>query len=99
MLKALPENMCREILDMFQYAHEHTVSPKIWHQAIIAPLYKKGDILDPKIFRPIVLRCTIAKIYEIILLKKIRHVIEWGKDAPPMNTMITLWMTSMDSRH
>jgi hypothetical protein len=77
------------ILDIFQYAHNNTVSPRIWHQTIIAPLYKKGDCLNPKNLRPIVLRRTIAKIYEINLLKRIRHVIEWGNNAPPMDTNLS----------
>ena len=50
------------------------------------PLYKKKDVLNPKNFRPIVLRCALAKVYEILLLKRMRHVIEWGHNAPAIGT-------------
>ena len=54
MLKALPKEVLTHVLNMFRFAHKETISPKIWHQAIIAPLFKKGDCLDPRNFRPIV---------------------------------------------
>ena len=85
MLKALPENILDDLVSMFNYVHNNGVCPEIWHHAIIAPLHKKGDCLIPKNFRPIVLRSAIAKIYEITLLTRVRHVIEWGWRPPPIN--------------
>lgn len=85
MLNALPKNTLLDMVNIFNFAHTHGVCPEVWHHAIIAPLYKKGDCLNPKNFRPIVLRSAIAKIYEITLLTRVRHVIEWGWNPPPID--------------
>jgi hypothetical protein len=85
MLKALPKNTLTDMVKMFNFARTNEICSKIWHHAIIAPSYKKGDCLNPKRFHPIVLRSAIAKIYEITLLTRIRHVIEWGWNPPPID--------------
>ena len=55
MLKALPNNALTDMVAMFNFAHTHGVCPEIWRHAVIAPLYKKGDCLNPKKLSP---NCT-----------------------------------------
>ena len=96
MLKALPENVLTDMVAMFNFAHTHGVCPEIWYHAIIAPLYKKGGCLNPKNFRPIVLRSTIAKIYGITLLTRVRHIISGDGSH---HQLITLTYGTTSSAH
>jgi len=41
--------------------------PSIWKEAVIIPIYKKGNSCDPGNHRPISLTCICSKIYESIL--------------------------------
>ena len=44
--------------------------------AIIAPLYKELSKLLPVNFRPVVLRSTVAKLFERVIINRVMTVIE-----------------------
>ena len=46
--------------------------PEEWHQARVAPIFKKGDLGDPGNYRPISVTCIAYKILANILLKRIK---------------------------
>jgi hypothetical protein len=64
MLQTLPKNTLTDMIKMFNFAHTNGICPEIWHHAIIAPLYKKGDCLNPKKF--------VQLYYEVQLQKSMR---------------------------
>ena len=66
---------------MFELILRGGAPPRVWHAAIIAPLYKKLNKLLPVNFRPVVLRSSVAKLFERILMGRVMRVMEWGWGA------------------
>lgn len=50
--------------------------PEDWKTQTIIPIYKKGDKTDCRNYRGITLTCTACKVYEIILEKRLREIVE-----------------------
>ena len=44
--------------------------PSSWKQAKVIPLYKKGDLLDPKNYRPIAILPVLSKILERVVFNQ-----------------------------
>ena len=73
----------------------HKKVPKIWKQANVTPIYKKGDTSDPNNYRPISLLNT-SKLLEKIVFKHIfnhlrdNHIIsQWQSGFMPGCSTIT----------
>ena len=58
-----------------QSLRDHTI-PAIWKQAYITPIYKKGNRLDPKNYRPVSLTSLICKTMKHILVSHIMKHLE-----------------------
>ena len=50
--------------------------PRIWKQANVTPIYKKGDAQDKKNYRPVSLLSSVGKIFERLIFNKIYTVLE-----------------------
>jgi hypothetical protein len=49
--------------------------PAQWNSGIICPIIKKGDRVNCKNYRPIVLLNTVYKIYIILLNKRLTEIV------------------------
>lgn len=52
---------------IFNFIFDNGVYPEAWCKGAIAPIYKKGDRLDPSNYRGITLVNVIAKIFSLTL--------------------------------
>ena len=52
------------------------IPPSLWKLALICPVWKKGDWLDPSNYRPVVLLSTLYKGVERVLLHRLLKAIE-----------------------
>ena len=57
--------------------------PKIWKQAFVTPIFKKGVSSDPKNYRPISLTCAGSKIFETIIKNTLVPFLEEKKLLSP----------------
>ena len=64
------------LLDLCNYAKTSHISPTIWLKSQIIPIPKKGDLTLPTNYRGISLLPIAAKIYNKLLLNRIRSEIE-----------------------
>ena len=64
------------LLDLCNYAKTSHVSPTIWLKSQIIPIPKKGDLTLPTNYRGISLLPIAAKIYNKLLLNRIRPEVE-----------------------
>jgi|GEM_PF-2076559 len=62
------------LTDLFNRSLREKEFPFLYKQAIVMPLYKnKGNKSDPKNYRPISILCSISKIFEKIVYKKLKQ--------------------------
>jgi hypothetical protein len=81
-LQWAPLSLKQDILDLFNKILDTREVPEIWRYAIIAALYKnKGDPFMPINYRPIVLRSCIAKLFELIILTRMKSKVDGGWNA------------------
>ena len=95
-LKPLKEVIAPTLLKLFRATMRHKKVPKIWKQANVTPIYKKGDRSDPNNYRPISLLNTTSKLLEKIVFKHIfnhlrdNHIIsQWQSGFMPGCSTIT----------
>ena len=50
---------------------EQECIPKIWKNALVVPIHKKGSVHLPENYRPVSLTCILCKLYETILREHI----------------------------
>ena len=55
------------LTDIFQTSIREGKLPKLWREANVCCIFKKGDKSDPKNYRPISLTCVTCKILEHII--------------------------------
>ena len=66
------------LLRCFETIRQLAVVPAEWRHALIKPLFKDGDpTLFPN-YRPIALMCTATKVFEALLLPRLRRLLEPG---------------------
>ncbi|KAJ4931272.1 hypothetical protein JOQ06_025569 [Pogonophryne albipinna] len=61
------------ILDFCNLALLHNMQPDIWSLSNIIPVPKVGDLSKPDNYRGISLTCITAKVYNRMILNRIRH--------------------------
>ena len=64
------------LIDLCNFASENHISPSIWLQSQIIPIPKKGDLTIPTNYRGISLLPIAAKIYNKLILNRLRPKIE-----------------------
>ena len=68
-LKELAHPLSFPLCDLFNYSLSCGKIPKIWKQANVTPIFKKGDQFEVSNYRPISLLCTIGKAMEKLVHK------------------------------
>ena len=64
------------LIHLYQQFLRNGTSPVSWKQANITPVYKKGDKIDPRNYRPVSLTSLVCKTMEHILVRQIMKHIE-----------------------
>ncbi|KAJ4927670.1 hypothetical protein JOQ06_015475 [Pogonophryne albipinna] len=64
------------ILDFCNLALLYNMQPDIWSLYNIIPVLKAGDLSKPDNYRDISLTCITAKVYNRMILNRIRHAID-----------------------
>lgn len=70
LLKKIP-GFLEPISDIMRYSLDTGDVPKEWKTAIVTPIYKKGDKLEPSNYRPISLTSIVCKIMEKIIVEQL----------------------------
>ena len=69
LLKMAATEIAPILTDIFQTSIREEKSPKLWREANIWCIFKKGDKSNPENYRPISLNCVACKILEPIIQK------------------------------
>lgn len=69
-------SLLRPLSLIMQQSFNTSSLPSMWKTAVVRPIYKKGDKLDPANYRPISLISIVAKIMESIIVDDLRGFIE-----------------------
>ena len=71
-LKECREQLSEHIAKLFQKSLDTGFVPKLWRQANVVPIFKKGDKSDKSNYRPISLTSVIGKMLEAIIARAVR---------------------------
>ena len=72
-LRELDNELTPALTAIFNQSLKTGELPLVWNEAIVTPIYKKGDRNLPVNYRPISLTCVCCKILEHIICTHIRH--------------------------
>ena len=75
-LKECRDELCEPIEKIFRNSLDTGIVPKLWRQANVVPIFKKGDKADSSNYRPISLTSVIGKMLETIIARAIRKHLE-----------------------
>ena len=64
------------ITKLFQICYTSLTFPSLWNKAIIFPIYKSGDPVNPLNSRVVALQCTLLKAYTSILNLRLNSWLE-----------------------
>ena len=64
------------LLSIINQAYVTKTVPQEWLISLLIPVFKKGDSTDPNNYRGIALMCVCAKLYNRMLLERIRSVLD-----------------------
>jgi hypothetical protein len=71
---------CRAVLPPLTHIMNESFStstvPQKWKNALVTPIYKKGDKLNPNNYRPISLTCLAVKLMEGVINDEIRQFLD-----------------------
>ena len=70
-LKELTGELAPVVAALFRQTPEKAILPKDWTEAIISPIYKKGNVHLASNNRPVSLTCVLSKVMEHIICKHI----------------------------
>lgn len=77
LLKNLPDKALSYLLKIYNTIWSHGVFPKQWSESIIIPIRKPGkDKRQLTNYRPIALTCTLCKLLEKIINKRLKWFLE-----------------------
>uniref|UniRef100_A0A1Y1MCV0 Reverse transcriptase domain-containing protein n=1 Tax=Photinus pyralis TaxID=7054 RepID=A0A1Y1MCV0_PHOPY len=82
MLKNLGVKGRQMLLDIFNKAFNEETVPTDWDEGLVVPIFKKGDPHDCGNYRGITLLSTTLKLYERILERRLRTIIETTLSEP-----------------
>ena len=71
------------LLKLIRLMFAHHIYPTIWRLNFLKPIYKKGDTQDPNNFRGLAIASALAKLYGLILLKRLNNYIHINKHISP----------------
>ena len=78
-LKELAEELAPIIAALFTQSLETGTVPRDWKDALITPVYKKGNAHNAANYRPVSLTCVICKLLEHIVCSHILTFLEANK--------------------
>ena len=81
-LKLTESKFSTYLLRLFNKMYNLSQFPKIWTQAIIVPLFKKGDPNQPGNYRGISLLCIISKLFTAIMNRRLYN---WAEENGKIN--------------
>ena len=64
------------MVEIMNQCLEQGSSPEDWHTLLVCPVPKKGDLSLPTNYRGISLMCVIAKVYNKVILHRLRETLE-----------------------
>ena len=71
------------LLKILRIIFSQQIYPTEWNTNYLKPIHKKGDTDDPDNYRGVALGSTFAKLYSLILLKRLTGFIETYKLISP----------------
>lgn len=80
--RTLP-NLDRALHILFSACWKYERVPQAWKCAVIVPLHKRGDPLDPSNFRPISLLDVVSKLFSSIIQRRLCEHLEAGEHISP----------------
>ncbi len=72
MLQAGGETMAIAMTWLINICLENSLVPCTWQQALVCPIFKKGDITNCDNYRPIALTCIMRRVYERLIEHRLR---------------------------
>jgi len=72
-LKKLAFELAEPLATIFEVSFRSGILPKIWLEATVTPVFKKGSRTDVKNYRPISLTCVPCKVMEAIVRDKLTN--------------------------
>ena len=75
-LKRTLEEGIQWISEMVNKCWDEGKTPEEWNRSVICPIFKKGDKTDCRNYREIALMPHIAKVYNMILEKRLKIMVE-----------------------
>ncbi|CAH2108818.1 unnamed protein product [Euphydryas editha] len=66
-------DITERLVHLMQTSYDTGILPKLWKTATVIPVFKKGDKLEPRNYRPISLTSVVCKVMEKIIVKHIRQ--------------------------
>lgn len=71
-IQNLPPSAIDQLVDLYNHIWTKQSYPSIWRHAIVIPIHKQNlTKTDPSAYRPISLTCTMCKIFEKIVNKRL----------------------------
>ena len=70
------EGLHQHILEIINRTYEAKAVPSEWLISVLVPIYKKGSASDPGNYRGIALMSACAKLYNRLLLDRLRPILD-----------------------
>ena len=84
-LKGLSGELTPVFCALFKQSLDTGISPSIWSQAYVTPVFKKGQRCMPDNYRPVSLTCVSCKLFEHVICKLIRNHLDHHGILTPLN--------------
>ena len=71
------------LLKLISLMFSHHLYPTVWRLNFLKPIYKKDDSQDPNNYRGLAIGSALAKLYSLILLKRLKNYVHINKYISP----------------